>query len=1131
MHLDKLEIRGFKSFREKTVLEFPERFTTIVGPNGSGKSNIIDAICFVLGRSRGLRVNNIVELICNGGIDHKPCSEAKVTLYLSDGDKKVTISREVDRSGKSQYRIDDKIASRQEVIEIMGDNEYNILLQGDVTRVIDMKPKERRKIIDDICGIAEYDEKKEKALGELEKVEARIGEIEVILKEKNTHLDALAKEKEDAEKYREYTSDLRKAQATVLSLEVLKHEGERDAVSEKIEKIKKKREENSQRILEIKSEISEKNNRLKEINSEIVSLEERKGATKIIELKKDIQVTLSKQEELKGVVENLKREYAEKKQKEQMLLEEDKRIAGEVKRLAGEIEPLMQKIKEETERISGLDEVDKELEAIRASIVELKSKISVTTEVSARDASEIKRLEDEKTALEEEIKNLLSEEKKLARAVDEATLKNKTLFREYDELRLQQPVVEQRLYEINKALKQVEIEMAKKKAERETLEKTSETVDDVVKAVLKLRDEKMVEGIHGTIAQLGKVSDEKYNTALQVAAGRGRLNTIVVEDEKVAAKCIEYLKKKKIGRATFLPLNKINVKVSESCPDEALGFARDFIDCHKKFEKVFDWVYQDTIVVKDLDVAVKIGINRWRMVTLDGDLTTKEGAMTGGYMASQDLQIRFSSLEEIDKEIKEYDQLRIKLEGDRQENELKKKKIEEKIRQMEESVNAEKTEVEKIRLQKEDLSRRREEAKKRLVEVEERITALKRNIALGEETIKKLSKEIEAGEQKAEKMMKKTPKIDVTVIEELRKEKEEKEIEKNTLEERRRNIADQLKEIAVELGKIEKEQLAAVEGVKACKENLSQMESELKTLEKENEKLIREIEKLIDTRSRLEEGITKLEKEIASLEFGISALNEDVTRLEVEKAKIETRLAEFRKQYEPFIGVETFSSKPLDEVKALVHELEKKISRLGDVNMRAIESYEALKKEIDEVTEKLETLKVERQSIFDFMAEVEKRKTETFMKAFEVVKSSFETIYRELSGGEGTLILDNPRDISESGLLITASPKGKKLMNIDLMSGGEKTVTTSAFLLAIQRYKPSHFYMVDELDAALDRENSIRLAESLAKTTEAQFLLITHNEALMKYAQAVIGISMVNGVSQVVGVKLSSAEAEASPAA
>jgi chromosome segregation protein len=182
------------------------------------------------------------------------------------------------------------------------------------------------------------------------------------------------------------------------------------------------------------------------------------------------------------------------------------------------------------------------------------------------------------------------------------------------------------------------------------------------------------------------------------------------------------------------------------------------------------------------------------------------------------------------------------------------------------------------------------------------------------------------------------------------------------------------------------------------------------------------------------------------------------------------------------------------------------------------------------VTEKLETLKTERQSIFDFMETVELKKRETFMTAFEVIKSNFEKIYKEISGGEGTLILDNPREISDCGLLIAASPKGKKMMNLDLMSGGEKVLTTSAFLLSIQRYKPSHFYIVDELDAALDRENSMKLAEMLAKTS-AQFLLITHNEALMKYAQSVIGVSMSNGVSQIVGVKLTDNGARAEKAA
>jgi chromosome segregation protein len=1122
MHLDKLEIKGFKSFREKTFLEFPDRFTAIVGPNGSGKSNIIDSICFVLGRSRGLRVANIAELICNGGPNIKACSEAKVTLHLSDPDKKVKVSREIDRSGKSQYRIDDKAVTRQEVIEIMGDNEYNIILQGDVTRVIDMKPKERRKIIDDICGIAEYDEKKEKALNELEKVELRINEVSIVIGEKNGYLKELEKEKDEAIKYQEYQTDLKRSQATVYALEVQDFGKRAEKVGEKIAKMQSDKEKNNGRITEINAEVEEKNAKLKEANSQILAFEEKKGAAKIIETKSEIQRAQDRQNSNQEALDKVKLELAEEKKKKLELAEEDKKIDLDIKKLAKEIEPLVIKIKEESEKIVGF-EGGKELDKARAQIVEMKSKIALTTDISSRDSSEIKKLEDERTELEEKNSEMLGEEKTLARSIDESVLKNKSGFQEYENLRHEQPVVDQRLYEINKALKEIEIRRAEKRTERETIEKTSGNLGSAVNAILGLKEKGMIEGINGTVAQLGRVSDTKYEKALQVAAGGGRLQSIVVEDEKVAAKCIDYLKKKKIGRATFLPLTKINVRVSENAPDESVGFARDFIECPKKFEKIFEWVYQDTILVKDLDKAMQIGINRWRMVTIDGDLTTKEGAMTGGHSATGDAAIKFTSTEDIDKEIEDYEKLFIKLDGDRQELEIKKKKIAEKIAKLEGSVSVEKTEIEKIRLSKEDITRRREESKKTIAGIEDRIDALKKNIALGGETIKKLSRDIEVEEKRIEKAMKNAPKIDMSALEAIRNEKDNKEIEKNTLEERKRNNTAILSELVAEIEKLAKEQSEFEEAVKSAKEQISKFEGELKVLEKENEKLIKEIEKLIETRRKIEESITKIEKESAQLSFDIGRFNEEISKLEVEKARIETELSGVQKQYEQFAGVETFTDKDLAEVRKLAHDLERKINSLGNVNMRAIESFEALKKEIDEVNAKLETLKTERQSIFDFMAAVEQKKMETFMKAFEVVRTNFEKIYHELASGEGTLILDNPRDISDSGLLITASPKGKKLMNIDLMSGGEKTLTTSAFLLSIQRYKPSHFYMVDELDAALDRENSARLAEMLSKSTEAQFLLITHNEALMKYAQAVIGISMVGGVSQIVGVKLAPA--------
>ena len=216
MHLEKLEIRGFKSFKEKTVLEFPTTFTAIVGPNGSGKSNIIDSICFVLGRSKGLRATHLEELICNGGTGSEPSQTARVSMYLRGDNGRTKISREITNDGKSEYSVDEKSVSREEVLELVGDNEYNIIHQNDVTKLIDMKPLERREIIDELCGIAEYDKKKEKAMKELEKVENKLSETRIVLGEKQGYMEGLKKERDEAVLYKNLSEKLKEAKGSIL---------------------------------------------------------------------------------------------------------------------------------------------------------------------------------------------------------------------------------------------------------------------------------------------------------------------------------------------------------------------------------------------------------------------------------------------------------------------------------------------------------------------------------------------------------------------------------------------------------------------------------------------------------------------------------------------------------------------------------------------------------------------------------------------------------------------------------------------------------------------------------------------------------------------------------------------------
>ncbi len=1115
MHLDKLEIQGFKSFRDKTALEFPSQLTEIVGPNGSGKSNIIDSICFVLGHSRGLRANNLTELICNGGIGGKESEFARVSMYLSNGDnKKIKITREVDRAGKSIYKLDDKRISRQEIIEIVGDNEYNIILQDDVTKVIEMKPKERRQILDELCGIAEYDKKKEKAIEELARVETKISETHIVLGEKQGYLEKLSKEKEDAINYQNLQDELKRYKGSILQQTITENENKGRKLEEKAKELDREKERGTEKISMIKSEIPEKNKELKETNEKLFALEEEKSGSRIAEVKGEIARKQDRIDSLKNSIEDVNRRTSENKEKRHNLNEDEKKINSEIGGLTKKLGSLSSRIDEESKKSGGIESGGR-TDELKMQIFDLRSRISALSEIKEKNVREIETVERERDDIEKRIKDLLKGEETLARRIDEKSIEYKSNFEEFEKLRKDLPGIIKKTVEIQRELERLQIELAGKKTEVSTIEKTSGGVNRATSAVLGLK--KIVHGIYGTVSQLGCASDSEYETALKVAAGN-RMQNIVVENEDTAVKCIEYLRKKQIGRATFLPLNKINVRIEENCPGGAMGFARNFITTPEKFRKVFNFVLGNTLIVKDLANAKSIGIGSWRMTTLDGDLIEPSGAMSGGYIKK--IEMSFSNTEELENEIISLEKRVLELDGERQELELKKIKIEGKLSELESPVSKGNTEIEGIRIEKNALLEKRKEYKERVNLLEEKIKSIKKEISEIESNSKSIQNDITAHEKHLEKLLKTiSEEGNISELEKLKDEYRDFRIEENKLKERRGFIQKQINDLKKEIDTLEKQKDSMEKDIEEATKSRTGLEKELKEREKESADIINKMGSMMDKRSKIEEKITELGSEVGKIEHELDGINEKIGKIDIEMAKIETKISDLQQEFEPYSGIETIDKK-ISELESEVGRIETEMVGFGAINMKAIETYDAIKAELDEVTEKLETLKNERQSIFNFMEKVESKKRETFMKTFDVVKQNFEQIFRDISGGEGTLTLDNPKEISESGLLITASPKEKKFMSLDAMSGGEKVLTSSAFLLAIQRYKPSDFYIVDELDAALDKENSAKIAEMLKNST-AQFVLITHNDQVMKFADSVIGVSMSNGVSQVVGVKLS----------
>ena len=1113
MRLDKLELRGFKSFRDKTVIAFPDKFTSIVGPNGSGKSNLTEAVCFVLGKSRGLRANVLQDLIFNGGISGTPSSKAVVAITLSDDSgKSYRIARMVDKEGRSLYKLNDSRVPREKILDIVGDNEYNIILQDDVTKVIEMKPPERRVVIDDLCGIAEYDKKKGKAVKELGKVEDKISDTHLVLGEKAAYLARLGKEREDALKYKSVQDELVQNQASLVNLNIVRADKKKARLEGKAKELSEEKTTHTIKSRGLRETIKVEQDNFKKIGERIFALEEGKSKSRYTELSTEIRGCEERISALSEREEVVSTELSEVEGARRDALATIRETDEKLPIITAKLNDLSGKIIKEAGKAAD-PKLEGELTEAQSTVLELKSREkSLSESILERNQTLELRGVDE-SDIRKQIDLNGSERVSVVKHIAEFEESYRIKERDYQRIRDNLKKNKERLEKEDEEIDELQLARERAKTRLKTIEEAGGGVKGAVKAVMRLKD--VLQGIHGTVSQLGSVKDDKAEVALQVAAG-GRLQNIVTEDVKVAGKCIDYLKKKQVGRATFLPLKKINVSVSEKSPQHAEGYARDYIKTEPEYRKVFEYVFGDTLIVKDMKQAERIGIGSHRMVTYAGELFERSGAVTGGFI-SKKIEVGFSNLEDLEEEIERLGVRTSKLSGERESLFGDVVQAEAKLLDYDKLVE-EKTEVEKYRLEQKRVDEKTSDLKKQLKRIQDEANELKEKITTAERELSQTEAERKASEKILNKLTDERKKHDTTLLDELKGEETEAKVMQSSLTEKKRSMTEQLTSLDVRITRLTEEKEGKTEEREFKEKELSNLKEEMKIVEAEASTLGDEITNLLGLREKSESKVLSIQQEATTHDIAVNDINEKINGILVEKAKSDTELEMLREDFTQYEGVGVIEA-PASHIERSIMTLERQLEDFGSINMKAIEAFEQVQYEYSEIEGKLNTLKAERQSIFDFMEQVEQKKHEVFMKAFTKVRENFEQIFNKLSDGVGTLILDNPTEISESGLLIKASPGGKKIMNLDAMSGGEKVLTSSAFLLAIQQYKPAFFYIVDEIDAALDKKNSVRLAAML-KDSDAQFILVTHNNAVIKHADSVVGVSMQEGISHIVEVKL-----------
>ena len=1161
MYIKQLEIDNFKSFANKSEIPLLEGFTTISGPNGSGKSNIIDSVLFALGLANAseLRAENLSHFIST----YTKRNEAfvKVTFGGMQDGQDLSIARKIRKSSQgyaSTYYINDSVTTLTNVhAELekynVTPNSYNVMMQGDVMGITNCSPKNRRKIIDEIAGVADFDRRIEQATNELTTVEQRVERSQVILDEVDKRLEQLKEEREVALKYQKLREEKTGLEGQITKVRFFDLKKNIEKAHENIlEFTKKKKEE------EVKSkDLDERLTLIKTKFQEVSEVIKEKGEAHQLELKKQLEGIkgeidrknnasnyadkqimdgLRRIENAKNGIETHNQKIADFNLKIQMKEDEIKIIEGNIVEKNTELKKILEDMTglnaTADQHITKRNELRKTYESLQDKDNELiRKKLPLENDLKTLQASlekakkEIAELENLKSnfTTNYELKKTLVEQ--LQKEMEDFKLIQQNILHDLDTTKNE---IDDANHDIQMAIRKISTMEATKQVAQSSF---NSAIDTVMNAHLK--------GVHAPLVKLGTV-DKEYSTAMEVAFG-GRMTHIVVDDEHVASVAIELLKSSGAGRATFIPLNKIvKAPTRLNLPKDkgVIDFAINLVDFDDQYINAFYYAVGETLVVEDMECAKKL-IGKYRMVTLQGEIFEKSGSMTGGSQRRTGLsfsQNDDTELENFKNRLKELENKAYALNKKRQDLENKREDIRQKYsdsmnecanakRELENMTrdydNSEKLLAEKHQFVKdsepkiEDYNKRLDKLEEQTVEVYDRMAEVQSQI----EEVEKLINEQDLKDLKA-----KTEGVEA----EIKRLDQKLMTAKNERKDFDREIAFQENMILTNSEDIERT-AANNKKLEADKERfkteIEELNKKAETLEEQIKEIETKLGKLLEERDAIQADLNEIDKQKKDCIYEIEKIAEQIESFRARRRELEPQLESARAELVN-TGVEIDKLEPveisIEEITSQIQRLEKRMQDLGDVNMRAIAAYEEVQTRQQELKTQIETLSKERKEILDRMSGYEQSKKEAFMKTFNNINENFKQVFHQLSEGEGELKLENPDDPLSGGMTIEAQPRDKKLQRLESMSGGEKSLTALAFVFAIQRYMPSPFYAFDEVDASLDTMNVERIAQMVQNQSKnTQFIVVSHRKPMIESANRTIGVTQKEkGITRVTGVKL-----------
>lgn len=1176
MYFKRLEMHGFKSFAEPVIIDFHEGITCIVGPNGSGKSNISDAVRWVLGEQspKALRGGKMEEVIFNGTESRRPRGMAEVTLVIDNSTgildieyKEVAITRRMFRSGESEYLINDNPCRLKDIRELIMDtgigvDGYSIIGQGKISDIVSNKPESRREIFEEAAGIVAYKTRKQETERKLIGTKNNLERIDDIVGEIEGRIGGL---KEDSIKAKRY-------------LELKEHykDLEINIILRNIESTLHKNEEYSGDISELGNKLDSINRQRKQADESFQELQKRNGVLE--ELSSDLNRKLI---ENKDKMNSISSESRLNHEKLLHLRKEEERLSGEVSNFAEliaagekELENLRTELtvidenladaeKRLQEKIYLYDSVTGESSKFSNIIDDNNEKIISLNSEAASKKSEVKSyksyqytLEDRKERLQTELEKLQENQAKSTSELDEKNreierlqrLQNEIKEKRQSQLENRQKLEQEELY-LRRKLEELKICQSRTETRLHTIEEMEQNFEGynyAVKYIMRCG----ISGIEGVVGEMINVP-EGYETAVETALGAAMQN-IVVADDDCAKKAITALKVSQSGRLTFLPVDSINSKKavldgSITSDHGFCGIGSELIDFEPRYKKIFDYLLGRVAIVKDLNSAIllsKRGSNGVRFVTLDGEVINSGGAITGGRYKNKS-----ANLLERKNEISKLKNLLHSQEIGIDETS---KKLNEKKDALSEMIRISKEDVERIRKCEISIARVKDgitylenviaDIKLNAEKNEKEIIQIDRDLSEMSDVILKFDEESRAAQSEIEKIGKEMDEIlqkhqkNKKAIEFANQGITEARIDVNLWEEKRNNLNGNIeknKEAVESLRVRSEEQVDKLSDIREDKGKLEQgtggSNMQLERLKVKLLELQEDIEKVSLEKSEVGVKLGELGNEITRTDRESNLYRDQKYQLEIKKAKNDTQLDNMKdKLWNEFeisyaqagdLRKEEFAmSSAVKESR----EIRKELKEIGDVNVGAIEEYKQVSKRYEFLTEQREDILKAMEELEDLVNNLDKTIMRSFKENFNKVEENFENVFEELfGGGYAELRMENENNPLESGIEIVAQPPGKKLQNINLMSGGEKTMTAIALMFAVLKTKPTPFCILDEIEAALDDKNIDKFSHYLRKFAETQFALITHQKATMEHADVLYGITMPErGISKVLSLRM-----------